>query len=364
MFFLMMTVLSVKVAWTAVGDIAWNRGGMKKEENKKMFLEKLDFLLEITSCTHEIHPCAEFGCEGCQEMVHISNCTCKKEKKIPKLELLFMRSMRAHRPPGEGPTMMMGGVDKKESERQGKLAARKLKEKTTKQETASKARSKEKELQERKTLEAETLLQEEGLGEEEQEFECDILGGGTRGETGLQKNTLSIRKTALATIRTQASNRQAAAITTGFLHDLIDGGVLPPDSQYLAVDAKKIHRAREVVMEKVQAKEEMKIEQEDIESIMVDSRITKTKVMEYNPTTAKFYSTVKKQDIYTMTDGSGRFLHHFVKEPVPEGSTMSPSQALALQIYDWCVKYGAVDTLKFLAGDSTNSNTGYVVSYY
>ena len=71
----MITVLSVKVAWNAVGDIARERGGMKKEENKKMFLDKLDFLLEITSCNHKIHPCAEFECEGCQEMVHISDCT-------------------------------------------------------------------------------------------------------------------------------------------------------------------------------------------------------------------------------------------------------------------------------------------------
>ena len=60
-----------------------------------------------------------------------------------------------------------------------------------------------------------------------------------------------------------------------------------------------------------------------------------------------------------MTDGDGKFLNHFIKEKLPENSTMSSSQALALQVFKWCTKYGVSDTLKFIAGDSTNSNTGY-----
>jgi len=267
-----------------------------------------------------------------------------------------MMSMKAHRPPGQRPTMRMAGVDKKETKRQVDLAKRKEKTKATKEMTEAEDAARHRELEERQGVEAELLLQEEGVGEE-QELEGESRG---EGDQTLKRNQLNIPKTALAAVRTLASNRQASAITTGFLHDLMDGGMLPAGSEYFAVDAKKVHRAREVVMKKVQAKAEMKMEQEDIESVMVDSRITKTKVMDYNPETGKFYTTMKKEDIYTMTDGSGRFLHHFIKEPIPEGSTMSPSEALALQIYEWCVKYGAADTLKFLAGDSTNSNTGLV----
>ena len=114
-------------------------------------------------------------------------------------------------------------------------------------------------------------------------------------------------------------------------------------------------------------------------------RITKTKVRSYKEETGKFYNTVQKLDLYSVTDGvwilyftevhctllgtlyftalhyctqDGRFLHHFVKNSVPEGSTMTPSEVVAKQIYDWCVKHGVHLTLKFIGGDSTNSNTG------
>ena len=60
-----------------------------------------------------------------------------------------------------------------------------------------------------------------------------------------------------------------------------------------------------------------------------------------------------------MTDADGHFLDHFIKEKVPDDSTMSSSQALALQVFEWCTEYGVSDTLEFIAGDSTNSNTGY-----
>ena len=54
----------------------------------------------------------------------------------------------------------------------------------------------------------------------------------------MKRNTLKISHTALATIRTEATNRQASAIVTGFLQDLIDGGILPSGSEYLAMDPK------------------------------------------------------------------------------------------------------------------------------
>ena len=75
--------------------------------------------------------------------------------------------------------------------------------------------------------------------------------------------------------------------------------------------------------------------------------------------TRKFYSSVKKKDLYTMTDEDGHFLHHFFKNPLPEDSNISSSQSVALQLYQWCIKYGVTDTLKFIGGDSTNSNTGH-----
>ena len=61
-------------------------------------------------------------------------------------------------------------------------------------------------------------------------------------------NTLRIPNTALATIRTEATNRQAAAITSGFVEDLITAQLLPAGREYLALDQKKIHCAMVEVM--------------------------------------------------------------------------------------------------------------------
>lgn len=74
----------------------------------------------------------------------------------------------------------------------------------------------------------------------------------------MKRNTLKISNTAFVAIRTETSDRQASAITTGFLHDLIAGSVLPAGSEYLVVDPKKIHRAKNEVMRKMQANEERK----------------------------------------------------------------------------------------------------------
>ena len=69
----------IMVAWTALENFAWNRGGMKKEDDRKSFIDKLDYLFNIASCGHNILPCSEAGCEGCQEGAHLADCNCKRE---------------------------------------------------------------------------------------------------------------------------------------------------------------------------------------------------------------------------------------------------------------------------------------------
>ena len=98
---------------------------MKKEEDRKIFEQKLELLFNITSCTHDIVPCLEAGCKGCQDKAHIKDCNCRREKKIPRLELSFMMAMKVSRPPGTTATMMMVGPDIKETEKQEKAATRK-----------------------------------------------------------------------------------------------------------------------------------------------------------------------------------------------------------------------------------------------
>ena len=212
----------IQVAWTALENFAWNRGGMKREEDRNNFLENLDSLFNITSCSHEILPCSESGCEGCQEGAHLLDCTCRREKRIPKLELGFMMAMKTRRPPGQKASMMMTGPDVKETKRQQKAAERKEKDDKMKKATAEKEKEHQKELDDRRSAEAELLLQEQSTEATDESMAEE--------EAVMKRNTLKITNTALATIRTEATNRQAAAITSGFVLDLIAAEVLPVGS--------------------------------------------------------------------------------------------------------------------------------------
>ena len=62
-----------------------------------------------------------------------------------------------------------------------------------------------------------------------------------------KKNFLEISQSASAALRYGVSSTAAAAITSGYLADLIKGGVVNPEISYLAVDKNKMSRAKEKV---------------------------------------------------------------------------------------------------------------------
>ena len=93
-----------------------------KKEDRDKLQDRLDYMFPVTSCTHKVVFCPEAGCEGCEAEVHMLNCNCKREKKLPVIELKFLQAMQAHRP--SKASMMISGVDKVESERQLKAVRR------------------------------------------------------------------------------------------------------------------------------------------------------------------------------------------------------------------------------------------------
>ena len=217
----------IKVAWTSLENVAWKRVG---QEDSKTFQDKLDFLFNIAFCSHNILPCIESGCQGCQEKAHLQECNCINAKKIPRLELAFMMSMKASRPPGEKASMMMAGPDLRETKKQEKAAQRKEGSDLAKEKAEKKERDFQEEMKER-TAHEEMLLVEDLS-------EAGIATTEVLDERNINKyNTMKIPNTALAAIRTDATNRQAAALTSGFVQDLIEAEFLPPGSEYLALDA-------------------------------------------------------------------------------------------------------------------------------
>ena len=64
-----------------------------------------------------------------------------------------------------------------------------------------------------------------------------------------KRNTVDVTGLAMTAMRYEVSNRQAAAITSAYIGDLIRAGILPQDAAYLAVDPDKIQRAKDRVHE-------------------------------------------------------------------------------------------------------------------
>ena len=108
--------------------------------------------------------------------------------------------------------------------------------------------------------------------------------------------------------------------------------------------------------------------------------------MYHDEETGKFFPRVEPEEHYTMTDGDGKYLHHFTKhgeveekvdytsdmdEEIPgrssvgEGETSvgqsdldkKPAEIVALQLVEKVKNHGVDKTLNLLGGDSTSSNT-------
>ena len=140
-------------------------GKMQKTELEK----RLDMLLDPLFCTcSPIVLCKEIGCQGpkatppCNLGAHLPSCSCPREKKIPQIELQFVKSQREKKSEKDG--MQMSLEDFKEDARQNKAASRKEKEKQGIETQTVKMKTKEIELQERVKEHESVILEEEGGG--------------------------------------------------------------------------------------------------------------------------------------------------------------------------------------------------------
>lgn len=366
----------------------------KLDTNQKAELEaRLDGLLDPLHCTCKpILLCKETGCEGlkgtppCKLGAHLPSCTCPREMKIPKLELLYVRSQRAKT--SEKEAMQMGLADFKVEAKASKSLARREKERQDKDDREVRLQRKNMEFGER--LEHHTNI---AMDEQEEEGETD----GEREEKGewareseVSQNRMDITRTAQASIRYGLSVRSTAAVTTAFLGDLIAAGELSPSKTVLAVDHSKLQRARDKLLVETSKQGEIQTKQDTIRNVMFDSRIDPTKVSHYDEKTERHYIRVEDQEHYTLTDGEGRYLTHLTKpgkndkkdEMTDEGLETNatpgasrvevgareagentekpkPAEVIARMIYEWIKIHGLTISLQFLACDSTNSNTGW-----
>ena len=209
--------------------------------------------------------------------------------------------------------MQIGLADLPETARQRSMLERKEAKERQDQERVSKAKEVEAELEER----LEAAKSELDLLDDQPEYENDqeiaSLEENTKQIDISQRNTVALNCTAQTSMRYGLSIRGTSAVCSAYLLDLIKGGILSPSKIYLAVDPRKLRRARDRVLSQASERGNEKTTKDDIKCVMFDSRLDQTKVSLFNKETGKYYPDVVVEDHYTVTDGEGRFLVHLTK---------------------------------------------------
>ncbi|KAG7173627.1 hypothetical protein Hamer_G026694, partial [Homarus americanus] len=108
---------------------------------KNEFLHTLDTLFDILTCKCSIQLCSESNCShsGKRENNSHIDCGCPREKKIPVLELEFIKAQRT-KAEGQG-SMQMGSIDYSETKKQ--IANAKKREQIREREQKKKMKSEE-----------------------------------------------------------------------------------------------------------------------------------------------------------------------------------------------------------------------------
>ena len=156
--------------------------------------------------------------------------------------------------------------------------------------------------------------------------------------------------------RWEGSPAATSALTTAFLRDLIADGHLPPEMSYLASDPSKLVRARKVAMG--DAKDKDMKNQKKIVGLGYDGRRdhhTRAMVKDSSGKTKMRMITEEHESV--TEEPSGKYLAHFVPE-APVGRE-KPALKVAHGLLSILEKNSSTNSLMFLAGDSTNMNTGW-----
>ncbi|KAG7168648.1 hypothetical protein Hamer_G027303 [Homarus americanus] len=130
--------LKLTKLWHKAVETSLGKGNLAR---KNEFLHTLDTLFDILTCKCSIQLCSESNCShsGKRENNSHIDCGCPREKKIPVLELEFIKAQRT-KAEGQG-SMQMGSIDYSETKKQ--IANAKKREQIREREQKKKMKSEE-----------------------------------------------------------------------------------------------------------------------------------------------------------------------------------------------------------------------------
>ena len=202
--------MKIKQKWELVRSAANNLG--KKSDREKIKAE-LDKVFDILNCKCPILLCGDLDpiCVGCINAVHI-NCICPVAHKLPKLDLLWVYSQRTK--VGDKSNFQYAGIEFKDTKRQ----------------MEAKKRQVEQIGRSVKYLKSEEVrpidIEEMPIDISSSSNEVSLESVESHYQPSASHRIFKLINTAAASIRCGVSQRSTAAITTGFLQDLIEAGFL------------------------------------------------------------------------------------------------------------------------------------------
>ncbi|XP_065660335.1 uncharacterized protein LOC136084117 [Hydra vulgaris] len=139
---------------------------------------------------------------------------------------------------------------------------------------------------------------------------------------------MSIKNTAMASIRFGISPAATAAIATSYLQDLIEAGFLTPEYSYLACDPSKLMRARKKVMVVAKNNDHFNLPKADNIGIYFDGRKDSIRAM-INDSNGQLHPIIIKEQHITVTiEPGGRYLGHFT--PIAHTHSDKPAKKIAV----------------------------------
>ena len=315
--------------WEKIRILVWNKKKISERE-RETFENKLDKLVDIVICKCPITLCP-IPCNKTCPGAHIT-CTCLKHMKVPISDLAWLHAQR-QKEQERSSLAISGAVDKVEGEKRMKTDDRKqaeeerldrkrkhvpyqdhvkmedLLESEDEETVKKKSRARSSNITARLKLaratlaagseetitldqEVETILAPKEAGEllveeeaddnekEDSNLEKEIVDEEVKKEKS-QRNDMPIPNTAAASVRFGTSQSETAAITSGFLLDLIEAGHLPPEKAFLAVTRNKVARGKTAVLKSAGERGEEAANQDIITAIYFDGRKDKTQVKQF-----------------------------------------------------------------------------------
>lgn len=338
--------------WEKASDISLGRGKLAVKDS---FARQLDQLFDVITCRCPIFLCAEFGCDrDCKSEAHIS-CSCKRELKIPVIELAFVKAQREKT--GSLGAVMISSQDIPESKRQETATERQKRRRVAEEKRLEKAQSEMRKAYDRNQADSEFNdfpMADPSADQENDDFVPNPENNYPKPFRDKIRNRKDISNIALASMRHHTGLRETAEIATAAW---IDGGLITPDDVHLVIDHNKVRRAQEKLVSNLEEEFRKKIIENGVSCLFFDGRRDDTKVFVKVGDADKLFPAMVKEEHYTCcSEPGGKYLWHFTPE---KDDIKKPAEIVADNIVNWLRERNVDQALQAIGGDSTNMNTGW-----